>query len=118
MSSLGAIGAFTGTQKPIRSRIVASWAIDDLRAPHTIPANGYLAGIVAEGYPTPMVGARLRCYYLPTGAMIAQAFSAADGSFRFDGLEPGQSWYYVTAIDAPGGTAYRAKTYDQVVVGT
>ncbi len=55
-------------------------------------AVGDLAGVVT-GASGPLEGARARLYAADSSALLGQAFTDADGGYRFEGLAPG--WYKV-----------------------
>lgn len=112
MADLGAIG-MRATAEPL-FRVIPSWASDDSRPLLAIPVNGYYAGVVRENG-SPMANAFVRLHYASLGTVISQLRTGSDGAFRFDYLEPGVTdKYYLLFFDAPGGSAYRMKGFDQV----
>ncbi len=80
--------------------VTGSFSIDDQRLFHNeveLPAEpGAIAGIVSSGG-DPVQGARVRYYASDSSVLLGQAFTAADGSYGFDDLEPGGYKVRVTA---------------------
>lgn len=75
---------------------------------------GYIAGTVtAGGQPA---SRPVRLYHRATGVLVRSAQSAADGSYRFDGLNPGEV-YLVLATDADVN-AFNAAAADLITPAT
>ena len=93
---------------------VAEWATSPA-APLAvaIDTTGTLSGIVTEGG-TEVPFCVVRLYYRPTGQLIAQTHSDADGLFTFTGLQVGVANYYALALDPDGGTQYNAVIFDRL----
>jgi hypothetical protein len=71
----------------------------------------YISGHITEdGLPSIK---RLRLYDKDTGQLIAETFSAADGSYRFDEVSTDNK-YYIVAFDEDGSPLKNAKVLDNI----
>lgn len=74
-------------------------------------AGTYISGHITEdGLPAIK---RLRLYDKETGQLIAQTYSLADGSYRFDDVSVNNT-YYIVAFDEDGSPIKNAKVIDNI----
>lgn len=62
----------------------------------------------------PVNRCRVRLYYRPNGALVANGVTDAAGHFRFLNLMPGTADYYVIAFDPDGAPVQNALIYDRL----
>ena len=128
MANLGTIGTynsqsarmagFTPTSSTIRfpsplaaARFVSAYRFATMAEWGAADATGSLSGSVTADT-TPVVGARVCCYWRPSGAFVASVLTNAQGAFVIPLLDKASNEYAVVAYDPTGGVQYNAKVFD------
>jgi len=91
----------------------ATWAESPLYPLLFTDVTGVLTGTVRQNRVL-LVGAKVSLYYRPNGFLIDSKLSKADGTFRFEGLLPGVSDYFMIAFDPDGGFIQNSQLFDRV----